>query len=224
VSGNWASVSAELIPLALVVALSPVSVLPALLLVLYSARPRAAGLAFAAGWVVGLAALTVLFVNVPKLLGASADATSSTSLWLRIVAGVVLIVTGAVLWLRRKQTAGSSRWLDAVGKMPPSRTAPIGLVLALINPKIIVACAAAGLAIAVTPLGTAGRSAAVLYFVVVAGSGTLLPVLAHVLAATRFDHVLDQLRSWIQRRQAEISAVAVVLIGLVLILTAVGGH
>ncbi|MCV7175989.1 GAP family protein [Mycolicibacterium sphagni] len=223
-SGDGASVFAELIPLALVVALSPVSVLPALLLVLYSARPRAAGLAFAVGWVVGLTTLTVLFVNVPKLLGASADTTSSSQLWLRIIGGAVLIVSGAVLWLRRKQAARSARWLDAVGKLSPARTAPIGLVLALVNPKIIVACAAAGLAIAVAPLGTVGRGAAVVYFVVLAGSSTLLPVLAHVVAANRFDHVLDQLRSWIQRRQAEISAVALVVIGVVLILTTLGGR
>ncbi|BBY64622.1 GAP family protein [Mycolicibacterium helvum] len=223
-SGDWTSVSAELIPLALVVALSPVSVLPALLLVLYSTRPRAAGLAFAAGWVVGLAALTVLFVNAPKLTGASADTTSSSQLWLRLVGGAVLILSGVVLWLRRKRSARSARWLDAVGKLSPTRTALIGLVLALINPKIIVACAAAGLAIAVAPLDAAGRDVAVIYFVVLAGSTTALPVLAHVVAAKRFDHVLDQLRSWIQRRQAEISAVALLVIGLVLILTALGGH
>jgi hypothetical protein len=219
-----ASVYAELIPFALVVALSPVSVLPALLLVLYSMRPRAAGLAFVSGWVVGLALLTVLFVNVPKLLGASAAATSSSQLWLRLIGGAVLIVTGALLWLRRKRAARSARWLDAIGKLSPGRTALIGLVLALINPKIIVACAAAGLAIAVAPLGPAGRGAAVVYFVVLAGSTTALPVLAHVVAAKRFDHVLDQLRSWIQLRQAEISAVALVVIGLVLILTGVGGR
>jgi hypothetical protein len=219
-----ASVSADLIPLALVVALSPVSVLPALLLVLYSVRPRAAGLAFAAGWVVGLAALTVLFVNVPRLLGASSETTSSSQLWLRLIGGAVLILSGAVLWLRRTRTAGSARWLDAIGKLSPGRAALIGLVLALINPKIIVACAAAGLAIAIGPLGSAGRGAAVVYFVVLAGSTTALPVLAHVVAAKRFDHVLDQLRSWIQLRQAEISAVALVVIGLVLILTGVGGR
>jgi hypothetical protein len=224
VSGDWASVSAELIPLALVVALSPVSVLPALLLVLYSTRPRAAGLAFACGWVVGLAALTVLFVNVPKLLGASAAATSSSQLWLRLIGGALLIVSGAVLWLRRGKAVRSARWLDALGKLSPVRTAAMGLVLALINPKIIVACAAAGLAIAVAPLGPAGRGAAVIYFVVLAGSTTTLPVLAHVVAAKRFDHVLDRLRSWIERRQAEISAVALVVIGVVLILTGLVGH
>ncbi|WP_158230640.1 GAP family protein [Mycobacterium sp. shizuoka-1] len=216
---DWASVSAELIPLALVVALSPVSVLPALLLVLYSTRPRAAGLAFASGWIVALAGLTVLFANVPKLLGESDDTTSTWQVWLRVGGGTVLVVTGGWLWLRRGAAARSARWLDALGRLSPGRTAPMGLLLAAVNPKIIVACAAAGLAIATAALEPAGQGVAVGYFVALAGSTTALPVLAHVVAAKRFDSSLERLRSWIAHRQSEISAVALVVIGVVLILT-----
>ena len=67
-SGNWGSVLIELIPLALVVALSPLSIIPAVL-VLHTPRPRPTGLAFLAGWLVGLAALTAIFVEVADLLG-----------------------------------------------------------------------------------------------------------------------------------------------------------
>ena len=45
----WASVVGELIPLALVVALSPLSIIPAML-VLHTPRPQPTGLAFLAGW------------------------------------------------------------------------------------------------------------------------------------------------------------------------------
>lgn len=57
-----------------------------------------------------------------------------------------------------------------------------------------------------------------------AGSGTLLPVLAHVVAAKRFDQSLERLRSWIERRQTEISAIALLAIGVVLVLTGLGGR
>ncbi|MCU1679158.1 MAG: hypothetical protein JWM93_3916, partial [Frankiales bacterium] len=56
-SANWGSVLTELIPLALVVALSPLSIIPAVL-VLHSPRPRPTGLAFLVGWLLGLVALT----------------------------------------------------------------------------------------------------------------------------------------------------------------------
>ncbi|WP_396930093.1 GAP family protein [Mycolicibacterium sp.] len=223
-SSDWAALSAELIPLALVVALSPISILPALLLVLYSTRPRAAGLAFAAGWVTGLTVLTVLFLNVPRLLGGSADTSSVWQLRLRLFGGAVLIVTGVWLWLRRNKAVRSAHWLDAIGKWSPARTAAIGLGFGVFNPKIIVACAAAGLAIDAARLGPIGQGAAVGYFVVIAGAGTLLPVLAHILAAKRFDRSLERLRAWIQQRQAEISAVALVVIGAVLMVTGMLGR
>ena len=69
-SGNWGSVLTELIPLALVVALSPLSIIPAVL-VLHTPRPRPTGLAFLAGWLVGLAALTAIFLEVSDLSAAS---------------------------------------------------------------------------------------------------------------------------------------------------------
>ena len=43
----------ELIPLALVVALSPLSIIPAVL-VLHTPRPRPTGLAFLVGWLLGI--------------------------------------------------------------------------------------------------------------------------------------------------------------------------
>ncbi len=58
----------ELIPLALVVALSPVSIIPAVVLVLHTDHPKPTGLAFMVGWLIGLAALTAVFVQVPHLI------------------------------------------------------------------------------------------------------------------------------------------------------------
>ncbi|MBW8710921.1 MAG: GAP family protein, partial [Mycobacterium sp.] len=57
-SGSWAAVLGELIPLALVVAMSPLTIIPAIVLVLQSDRARPTGLAFMSGWLVGLAATT----------------------------------------------------------------------------------------------------------------------------------------------------------------------
>ena len=67
-TAGWASELTELIPLALVVALSPLSIIPAVL-VLHTPRPKPTGLAFLVGWVVGLAVLTAIFVEVSSLLG-----------------------------------------------------------------------------------------------------------------------------------------------------------
>jgi hypothetical protein len=81
----------ELIPLALVVALSPLSIIPAVL-VLHTPRPRPTGLAFLAGWLLGLAALTAIFLEVSNLLGGLGDKPPPWASWLRIVVGALLIV------------------------------------------------------------------------------------------------------------------------------------
>jgi hypothetical protein len=69
VTGSWVSVLTTLIPLALVVVDLAAVVIPAVL-VLQTPRPRPTGLAFLGGWLLGLIALTAVFV-------ASSDALSA---------------------------------------------------------------------------------------------------------------------------------------------------
>ena len=89
---SWGSVLAELIPLALVIALSPLTIIPAVL-ALHTDRPRPTGLAFLAGWLLGLAALVSLFVVASDLVG-SLDKPPGWASWVRIVVGAALIVFG----------------------------------------------------------------------------------------------------------------------------------
>ena len=56
-AGSWGSVLTGLVPLGLVISLSPLTVIPAVL-VLQAPRPRPSSLAFLGGWLLGLAALT----------------------------------------------------------------------------------------------------------------------------------------------------------------------
>ena len=91
-SGNWGSVLTELIPLALVVTLSPLSIIPAVL-VLHTPRPRPTGLAFLVGWLAGLTVLTAIFVEISSLLG-GLDKAPSWASWVRIAVGAALVVFG----------------------------------------------------------------------------------------------------------------------------------
>ena len=95
--GSWGPILTELIPLALVIALSPLSIIPAVL-VLHSPRPRPTGLAFLVGWLVGLAALTAIFLQLSDLVGGIGTQPPSWASWLRIVVGVGLIGFGGYRW------------------------------------------------------------------------------------------------------------------------------
>ena len=65
-----------LIPLGLVVAVSPLTVIPAVL-VLHAPRPRPTGLAFLGGWLFGLAALTALTIK----MGGTVDCDDEPTSW-----------------------------------------------------------------------------------------------------------------------------------------------
>ena len=83
-AGSWSSLLPTLIPLALVTAVSPLSIIPAVL-VLHAPRPRPAGLAFLGGWLFGLVAQTVLFVEGSGALGDMHNAPPKWASWLRVV-------------------------------------------------------------------------------------------------------------------------------------------
>src|SRR5918912_1440752 len=136
----------ELIPLALVVALSPLSIIPAVL-VLHTPRPRPTGLSFLAGWLIGLAALTAIFLEVSNLLGGLGNKPPGWASWLRIVVGAALIVFGIYRWLTRKRAAHTPAWMQSLGKLTPVRAGLAAMALTVVNPKVLFMCAAAGLAI-----------------------------------------------------------------------------
>lgn len=222
--GRSRELFATLIPLALVVALSPLSIIPALLLlVLHAARPKPTGRGFLFGWVVGLAAVTVVFLQVPHLLsgGSDRDAPTWTS-WLRIGIGVALILFGFRRWATCKRDAASPpKWLTTVSRITPMSAATIGVVLVLINPKILLVTAAAGLSIGTAELGSTAATVAVAFYTTVAASTVAVPTLAYVVAAERVDPQLDRGRKWIERHQAGITAAILILIGLALSYTGV---
>jgi threonine/homoserine/homoserine lactone efflux protein len=221
-SGHWGSVLTELIPLALVVALSPFSIIPAVL-VLGTPRPRPTGLAFLAGWFAGLAVLTAVFVEVSSLAGGLRDKPPSWASWVRIVVGAALIVFGLYRWLTRKRSAHTPGWMNSMNKFTPARAFLTAAALTAINPKVLLICVAAGLAIGSAGLRAPGAWGAVAWFVVVAGSTVAIPILAYAVAGERLDAPLTRIKDWMERQHATLVAVILVVIGLLVLYKGIHG-
>ena len=130
VADNWVSVLTKLIPLGLVIALSPITVIPAVL-VLHAPRPRPAGLAFLGGWVLGLVALTGLFVGASDLLSGLHQAPPTWASWLRVVFGSALILFGVFQWLIRHRHTKTPGWLRSFSKLTPARAGVTGAALVI---------------------------------------------------------------------------------------------
>ena len=156
VTGNWATVLTTLIPLALVIAVSPLTIIPAVL-VLHSPRPRPTGLAFLGGWVLGVAALTAIFVGASGLLGGLHKSPPAWASWLRVVLGSALILFGIYQWLTRNRESEPPRWMKAFDTITPVRAGLLALVLTIVRLEVSLMCVAAGLAIGSNGLELAGK-------------------------------------------------------------------
>lgn len=174
---SWTALAGELVPLALVVALSPFSVIPPLLLVLHSARPRATGLAFGAGWLLGLGASTAVFVLLPRALGGTGTEQGAVGAYARIGLGAVLVLAGVVRWFTRRRATRDPAWLTGLARIGPVVAFGLGVVLPVLNPKFLFANAAAGFAIGTAGVSTFGGAWAVVGYTLLAASTTVLPVL-----------------------------------------------
>jgi hypothetical protein len=212
----------ELIPLAVVIALSPLSIIPAVL-VLHTPRPRPTGLAFLLGWLAGLAALTAVFVEVSSLLGGLGTKPPGWASWLRVVVGAALIVFGLYRWFTRKRSAHTPGWMRSLSNINPVRAAVTAAALTVLNPKVLFICAAAGLAIGTAGLGTAGAWVALAWFVAVAGSTVAIPTLAYAVSGDRLDEPLARLKDWMERQHAALVAGILIVIGLLVLYKGIHG-
>ncbi|MGB3353920.1 MAG: GAP family protein [Mycobacterium sp.] len=215
-SGNWGAILTELIPLALVVALSPLSIIPAVL-VLHTPRPRPTGLAFLAGWLVGLALLTGLFLIGSNLVGGIGNSPPSWASWLRIVVGVALIGLGGYRWATRKKSEHMPGWMTRMSSLTPGKAAATAAALTVMNPKVLFICAAAGLAIGSSGLGTPAVWFAELWYVAVAASTVALPILGYAVSGERLDPALNRLKDWMERQHAALVAAIFIVIGLLVL-------
>jgi hypothetical protein len=210
----------ELVPLALVVALSPVSIIPAVLLVLHTDHPRPTGLAFMAGWLAGLAVLTVVFVQVPHLIDGFGQQSPPWAPWVRTGLGVLLIALAVGRWATRKRETRPPAFLNRLSRITPTGAGAVGFGLVMANPKVVVMNAAAGLIIGTTAVGV-GVWVAVAFYTALAGSTVIAPIVAYLVAGERVDGQLERIRDWMQREHASVTAVILLAVGVLLAYTGI---
>jgi hypothetical protein len=206
----------KLIPLALVIALSPITVIPAVL-VIHAPRPRPASLAFLGGWLLGLAALTAVFVWASDLLGDLHKAPPTWASWARVVLGSALVAFGVFRWVTRHRQRNKPLWMRPFAKLTPVRAGATGVALAPLRPEVLIVCAAAGLAIGTGGFGVAGCWISGAVFVAVSASTVVIPILAYLAAGDRLDDQMSRLKDWMEQNHAAMEGAILVLIGLLVL-------
>lgn len=202
--------------LAAVIALSPITVIPAVL-VLHAPRPRPASLAFLGGWVLGLVRLTTAFVGGSELLSGLHATPPKWASWVRLVFGVALLALAAYHWFTRHRQRSMPRWMRSFAALSPVRAGVVGAVLVPLRPEVLILCAAAGLAVGNSSLSAGAQLVAAAIFVVLAASTVAVPILVYVGAGDRFDDALERLKAWMEANHDAMLAVILLLIGLIVL-------
>ncbi len=209
---SWVSLLTTLIPLALVVSISPLSVIPAVL-VLQTPRPRPTGLAFFGGWLLGLVVLTAAFIASSDALSGLHNKPPMWASWTRVVLGLALIGFGIYRWLTREGHSESPKWMRSFETLEPARAAAFGVALTVVRVEVLTMCALAGLAIGSGNLGRTGEVLSGTIYIAVAASTVAIPVLAYVAAGHRLDAPMARLKEWMEKNNAAMLAAVLVLIG-----------
>ena len=211
------TVIAQILPLAIAVALSTVPIIATILILLSDAKPLVS-IALLIGWACGMALiLTVLTVGI-ALVPASTPARNDTTVGVtRIVLGTALLVYSIFKWrTRTKGQTAAPRWMDALGRITTGGAFGFGAALAL-RPKNIVLSIAGAIVIGDASLPIGDVFIVVIVFTVIGVSTVAAPIIGHFSAPEKTKHPLDAARTWIVKSGSSIMlAVALVVSAFVI--------
>lgn len=211
----------EVLPLTLAIAISPLTIV-AVILMLLSQNARRTGPGFLIGWVVGVTVPVTVFVLIAGLLPPkdAADGPDLVRAIIQFVLAALLLMLAAQQW-RARAAPGEDpklpKWMSAIDSLTFGRALGLGLLLSIPRPKNILMAASAGMIIGGAGLSVASASIATAVFVFCAVSTVLIPVVAYLFAADRFRKPLDDFHEWLSRENAAITAILLVVIGVLML-------
>lgn len=213
-------VTGEILPLALVVTVSPINIVPVILL-LFTTRPLVSASCYLTGFIVGVAAVLSAWVALAHAVDLSPGSGHTT--WV----AVVKLALGSYLLLaafrkfrtrpRSRDDAAMPRWMDQMTGFSPAKSLGAGAALGALNPKNVVMALAAGATIAGAGIPAPQEVAAGAVYVAVGAVGVAVPLLAALFMGARAHHVLDGWKTWLTQNNASIMSVLFFIFGMVLI-------
>ncbi len=211
----------DLLPLALVIALSPIPIV-ACILMLFSPRGRVNGPAFLLGWVVGVTAVTLAVGFLAGAAGDSDDGAGGVDP--RDV--ITFALGGLMLFLAVKQWRGRPApgedvplpaWMRSIDTVGPGRALGLGVLLSAVNPKNLTMAVAAGVAMSEAVDAGADRLVLEVVFVLIASASVLALVVYDLVGGEGAKRRMEGWRAWLIQNNAAIMAVLLLVIGIKLL-------
>ena len=227
----------EVLPFAIGVAISPVSI-SAVTLMLLSRRARVNGPAFLVGlaigaaciplvgWVVALATVSiVVYLLTDQSDPTTGSSASDTISWGKIVLGVLFLLLAVRNW-RKRPAPGTEpempKWMSGIDALSPVKTFGLGVLLAVLNPKNLVLAVGAAAGVAQLGLSTGDVVVSLIVFVALASIAIAGPVVYYLLGGQRAQRGLDELKDWLRIHDAAVMTVLFIVFGVILIAKGIG--
>ncbi|QBJ98794.1 GAP family protein [Rhodococcus sp. ABRD24] len=215
------SVIGETLPLALGIAISPFTIIAAILMLL-SSSARRTGPGFLIGWILGIAIAVTVFVLLAGLLTPDGDSGGSNvprAIVQLLLAALFLLL--AVRQWRGRPAPGESpalpKWMAAIDGFTFTRALGLGLLLSALNPKNLLIAASAGVTIGDAGLAALPASIATGVFVLCAASTVWIPVTAFLVASEQLRGPLDALHRWLVRENDVVMTVLMAFIAVLMV-------
>ena len=216
----------QMLPFAVGIAISPIPIV-AIVLMLGTKNAKSDSLSFLAGWIISMAVAGAILLAVvgssdPTDNGAPSDSTST----LKLILGILLVGLAVKQWRGRPKAgedAPMPKWMDAVEGFTPVKSAGLGALVSVVNPKNLILIVGGATAIAQTDISGGDQAIVWAIFIAIATIGVAAPIVIYFAMGEKAAAILDDLKGWMAQNNAAIMAVILVIIGVKLIGDSISG-
>ena len=214
------SVIGEILPLSVAIAIGPLAIIAAVLMLL-SPKAKITGTAFLVAWVFGITIAVVMFTLLAMTLP-KPDAGGSSPVFgvVKLMLGALLLLLAVLQWRSRPaegEKVALPKWMSTIDSMTAGKAVGLGLLLAAVNPKNLLLAASAGVIIGGARLSAGQATVAITIYVVLATCTVLIPVSTYLVAPRRVSGPLDRLGAWLVDHSTAILAVLFLVLGVAMI-------
>ena len=161
----------EILPLAVGIAISPIPIIAAILMLL-SPRAKGTSIGFMIGWLAGIVVAIVVSSLLSSVIPPETGGRSPVAGVIKIILGVLLLVLAIKQWRTRPakgDQASLPKWMSAIDSMSAVKALWLGFLLAAANPKNLVLAIAAGVVVGGAGLTVGQMAVVIMIFVLLTG-------------------------------------------------------
>jgi threonine/homoserine/homoserine lactone efflux protein len=216
----------DLLPLALVVTVSPINIVAAILL-LFSKLPIANATIYLLGFALGVAAMLTGVTALADAIGLSpGSGRSRVTSALLLTLGVVLIAVGVRKLSHRpgpEEEPDQPRWMKGIGDFGTGQSFLVGASVGALNPKNIAVAFASAVIVATAQLPVGQQVGVIATYTLIASIGVATPIVAALALGDRSESVLSGWRQWLDRYNGTVMAVIYLFFGVILLGKGIAG-